>query len=131
MRETARDLLIPAQRDKEDAAWNCLLEVAKDAGITVYLTERFNSTNVQGMLCTVSPGREFVVIAEDLEPGEKTFVLAHELAHWVLKHLNETYIEMNRDQKEEEADRFAAVLLAAPGKACGPPVAHQTEGKGV
>lgn len=123
MREPARELLIPAQLDEEDPAWNSLLEIAKNAGIAVYLTESFNSTGVQGMLCTVSPGRKAVVIAEDLEPGEKAFVLAHEIAHCVLGHLKDA---SDTDRKEDEADWFAAVLLTGPGRKCVPP-ASQTE----
>lgn len=130
MTETARELLIPAQRDEEDAAWNRLLEIAQNAGIAVYLTKRLNPTNVQGMLCTVSPDRKVAVIAEDLKPGEKALVLAHELAHWMLGHLNDASIERfftgDRDRREEEADWFAAVLLAGPGRECVLP-ASQTE----
>ena len=93
-----------------------VFEIAEKEGIeVVFFSPDFANEDVSGLIQTEE--KKVYLNAEE-SPQRQAFTLAHELAHYFLKHQSNEYGVNRRDvayanklPKEKEADMFAAELL--------------------
>lgn len=87
--------------------------IAKELGITVLVLELPERT--YGLFKRVL-GRKYVLVNDSLPEGIQRFIVAHELGHYIM-HPGYSYYRMEHrgyyasTRKEEEADKFALLLL--------------------
>jgi Zn-dependent peptidase ImmA (M78 family) len=94
-----------------------LFEVAKGEGFQIiYFTPTEETYSISGLL--EKEGKKVIYLNVTESAARQNFTLAHELAHYFLRHPSNEYGVYRRDsfyaekpEKEQEADYFAAELL--------------------
>lgn len=110
-------------RTEIGSAFNEAQHLLRDNGITLVCVPHLQKTYVQGATWWVGPGRSLdrAVIALTVRYKSHDilwFTLLHEIGHLVRHGKREVFIDLEngeKDEREQEADRFAADLLIPPG----------------